>query len=163
MVRNSTPAFLETLATALVAGLVLLTPALPMRARAKTNVPLRDGLALIRSAVFRFQMDHHDSLGRLLLPGREEADLEAQLTGPTRGDGTTALPDGRKDDRWFGPYLDRIPENPVNGLATIRMEVQGPNGPQVRGTAGWIYDPSTGWVIADLPSADELGVEYREY
>ncbi|MFQ5749754.1 MAG: hypothetical protein ACE5H3_09890 [Planctomycetota bacterium] len=164
MPRNSAPVLLETLAMALVAGLVLLTLALPVPARAKTpNVPLRDGLAVIRSAVFRFQMDHHDPLGGLLPPGRENADVVAQLTGRSRGNGTTDLPRGRKDDRWFGPYLARIPVNPVNGLATIRLEVQPGSGPLARGTAGWIYDPRTGRVFADLPAADERGVDYMTY
>jgi len=164
MDRHSAPPFLVALATAFVAGLVLLTLALPVPARPRSpNVPLRDGLAAIRSAVFRFQMDHHGPQGGLLPPGRENADLEAQLTGRSRGDGTTDLPDGEEDDRWFGPYLERVPVNPVNGRATIRLEVQPGSGPLARGADGWIYDPRTGRVFADLPAADEQGEDYLNY
>lgn len=123
---------------------------------------LRERLALLRGAVFRFAMDHRDPAGALR-PGQEGADLVDQLTGRSRRDGTTAEAADGWEDRWLGPYLREIPQNPVNGLATIRVAAGGALEPVLDGTAGWVYVPRTGRVFADLPGVDPDGLPYGRY
>ena len=118
----------------------------PARAADQT---LEDRLNLLRAAIFRFSMDHVRE-GRSLWPGQGGEDPVRQLTGPTRLDGATR-PSGGHDDRLRGPYLRRIPVNPVNGLATLRCMSEDRTEPEFLGTHGWVYVPATGRVYPDLP------------
>lgn len=154
-------------AVVLISAVALLT-ALPGSnvKSAEKNLELADGLGALRTAIFRFSMDHEDEGGlEALLPGAEGADVEAQLCGTSRRDGSvdqnnrgTAF-----DNRWYGPYLDRVPANPVNRLATIRVMPPGYPETVFTGAAGWVYLPESGEIFPDLPGADARGVSYSMY
>lgn len=60
-----------------------------------------------------------------------------RLTGTTSEDGRIG--------GLFGPYLLRIPPNPGNGLATVRID--GP--PAGAATAGWRYDTTARSILPD--------------
>lgn len=158
---------LEAVGAVVLIGAVALLTALPgARVQAaEKNLDLADGLGVLRTAVFRFSMDHEDEFTRdSLLPGGEGQDIVAQLCGPSRRDGSVAtVADGGFDNRWYGPYLDRIPVNPVNGLATVRVMPPGYPEAVFTGAAGWIYLPETGEIFPDLPGADARGVSYSTY
>lgn len=129
------------------------------------NFELADGLGVLRTAIFRFSMDHDLGGREVLLPGQEDADLVAQLTGSSRRDGSVNRADTASgfDNRWYGPYLDRVPVNPVNGLDTIRVMPPGYPEAVLTGSAGWVYLPETGEIFPDLPGADARGVSYSTY
>lgn len=156
---------LETLvAVACVAAAAVLT-ALPSSDKTgERNVDLQDSLSVMRTAVFRFSMDHEiDS--QALLPGLGGEDVEQQLLGLSRTDGTTQVNASMNgaEDRYFGPYLVDLPVNPVNGLSSVRSMPAGYTEPVLNGSAGWVYVPATGKVYADLPGADRAGVPYATY
>ncbi|KAA3604917.1 MAG: hypothetical protein DWQ01_20145 [Planctomycetota bacterium] len=125
------------------------------------EIRLKDGLSALKTAIVRFSMSHEDELGALW-PGRRGADIEQQLVGRSRLDGST-LPGDHGEDRWLGPYLKRIPENPINGQATIRLMPEGVTQPVLNGTAGWVYVPATGQIYPDLPGKDRQGLPYSSY
>lgn len=140
-------------AVALIGAVAILT-ALPGTRAAEVEVhpELQDGLGVLRTAIFRFSMEHDPGGRELLMPGQDGADLTAQLLGPTRRDGgTEALAVGGRDNRWYGPYLDAVPVNPVNGHGTIRAMPAGYLEPVFNGSAGWVYVPETGEIFPDLP------------
>jgi hypothetical protein len=161
---------LESVAAVLLIGTVATLTALPAQRGdgsedQAASAELSDSLGLLRTAIFRFSMEHEAADGGALLPGRCGADLVAQLTGASRRDGGTDPQESvtGRDDRWYGPYLDAIPVNPANGLSTIRLMPEGYDEPVVNGSAGWVYVCDTGRIHPDLPGADARGVEYSTF
>ncbi|MCP4092971.1 MAG: hypothetical protein GY747_05915 [Planctomycetes bacterium] len=159
--KNRHP-LIETLVAVVCVGAVAVLTALPSAEKVgEKNVELHDSLSVLRTAIFRFSMDHElDDMP--LMPGVVHGDITHQLVGTSRSNGSTDAPE-RTEDRFFGPYLDVVPRNPVNGLQTIRSMPVEYNAPVLNGSAGWVYVPSTGKVYADLPGADTRGITYLEY
>jgi prepilin-type N-terminal cleavage/methylation domain-containing protein len=63
-----------------------------------------------------------------------------------------------------GPYMQRIPMNPLNKLRTIQMLGNGESFPaEGDNSHGWIYKASTGEVRADSPGTDVNGKRYYDY
>jgi hypothetical protein len=160
---------LESVAAVALIGAVAIFTALPGSKMAQPDLQasaeLTDSLGLLRTAIFRFSMEHDSGEREVLMPGRDSADFVAQLTGPSRRQGTTewiATPGGH-DNRWYGPYLDAIPVNPVNGKNSVRIMPAGYAEPVMNGTAGWVYLPDCGEIFPDLPGVDARGVEYSTY
>lgn len=153
---------IETLVAVVCVGAVAVLTALPAAEKVgEKNVELHDSLSVLRTAIFRFSMDHElDDMP--LMPGVVHGDITQQLVGSSRSDGSTYAPE-RHEDRFFGPYLDLVPRNPVNGMQSIRSMPVEYNAPVLNGSAGWVYVPSTGKVYADLPGTDQRGVSYLEY
>jgi len=65
----------------------------------------------------------------------------------------------------FGPYLLRMPVNPINGkdgvwvyLADTQMPL-----PDAANNVGWIYNPLTQQIIANLPGNDDRAMPYASY
>lgn len=88
-----------------------------------------------------------------------EAAFIAQMTNTTNALGQT----GSGVAYPFGPYVRDIPENPVNGLASVRV-INGATFPtEPAGTHGWVYQPATLRFAADSVGQDEQGVRYFDY
>ncbi len=159
--KNRHP-LLETIAAVICVAAVAVLTALPSSEQVgEKNVELHDSLSVLRTAIFRFSMDHELD-NRPLMPGVGVSQIESQLTGVSRSDGSTTNP-GQTEDRFFGPYLEKLPINPVNGLNTIRSMPTDYVTPVLNGSTGWVYVPATGKVYADLPGADSRGITYLEY
>lgn len=158
---------LEAVGAVVLIGAIAVLTALPGSrvGTAEKNLELADGLGALRTAIFRFSMDHEDDGLDALLPGAGGEDVASQLCGTSRRDGSVAAPSaaGAFDNRWYGPYLERIPVNPVNGLDTIRIMPAGYPEVVFTGAAGWVYLPETGEIYPDLPGADARGVSYSTY
>ncbi len=97
---------------------------------AKTS-SLASNLQTLRSQIELYKIQHNDKPPSL-------ANFEAQMTGKTDADGTVN-PSGA-----YGPYLQQIPENPFNNLATV-----GADGTIGNDSHGWEYDENTGAIHAD--------------
>jgi len=153
----------ETFAAVLAVAAVAFLTALPNSGErdGEKNVELHDSLSVLRTAVFRFSMDH-EVTGSPMMPGGDNADMEQQLVGRSRGDGSTELLSDF-EDRFCGPYLHHLPVNPVNGLSSVRSMPSNYTSPVLNGSCGWVYVPATGKIYADLAGADARGVAYLEY
>jgi general secretion pathway protein G len=124
---------------------------------------LKDELRYLRTQIIVYQAQHHDCA-----PGYPGGDLTKTPTG----DGFTAQMTGHTDEtgavnasadatyRW-GPYLTRMPVNPLNGKADIKVVTDGSMTPD--NTTGWIYDPTTLQIIANVSGADSNGTSYASY
>jgi hypothetical protein len=153
---------LESFAAVFAVATVAFMTALPaIQDTGERNVDLQDNLSLIRTAVFRFSMDHEVD-GIEVSPAVGGVNFEEQILGRTRSDGTTHQR-GRFEDRFFGPYLNTIPTNPVNDLNTVRIMPSGINTPIFNGTSGWVYVTDTGEIFADLAGVDARGIAFSEY
>jgi general secretion pathway protein G len=63
----------------------------------------------------------------------------------------------------FGPYLTMMPTNPVNGMNTVEMVGNNQGMPAADGTTGWIYQPQTQEIIANVVGNDITGTSYASY
>ena len=63
-----------------------------------------------------------------------------------------------------GPYLMKIPTNPLNGMNTVQMLGDGENFPaDADNSHGWIYKASTSVVRADNTGINDNGKRYYDY
>ena len=61
-------------------------------------------------------------------------------------------------ERGYGPYMTKMPENPVNGLSTVQIVLAGDDMPVVADDShGWSYKPSTIEFQADCTGTDQSG------
>lgn len=108
-------------------------------------------LAVMRSAVDLYRAEHGGALPAF-------ATIEDQLT--TYTDDAGAANATKTTQYYLGPYLREIPKLKVgsNKGSIGFVATQG-------GTAGWIYDETTGAVSANLPATekDVRGVAYSDY
>jgi general secretion pathway protein G len=72
------------------------------------------------------------------------------LTQKTNAAGTP----GTGTDYPYGPYVDQIPPNPMNGLNTVRSVSLNGAKPTSGSGGGWQYDPSTGAIWPDDTETD---------
>ncbi|MFW6065832.1 MAG: hypothetical protein ACOC9S_03340, partial [Planctomycetota bacterium] len=64
----------------------------------------------------------------------------------------------------YGPYFREIPENPINGRATVGVLGDGDAFPsEPADTDGYVYQPATCILKADSPGADETERAYFDY
>jgi prepilin-type N-terminal cleavage/methylation domain-containing protein len=86
----------------------------------------------------------------------EQATLSSKATGQTAARGTAGYV--------YGPYLSRIPTNPLNDLDTIEMVPNGQAFPAAAdGSYGWICKPETGEIRPDNVGKNGAGVAYYDY
>jgi prepilin-type N-terminal cleavage/methylation domain-containing protein len=87
---------------------------------------------------------------------RAQALMSSNEAGHTAAIGTPGF------DR--GPYLQKIPVNPINAMDTITMLVNGASFPaNANGATGWIFLAETGEVRANCTGTDNKGIEYYQY
>jgi len=86
----------------------------------------------------------------------DQATLSSNARGQTAAPGTAGYN--------FGPYLSRIPVNPLNNLDTVQMIPNGESFPAVAdGRHGWVFKPETGEIRPGNLGANERGVAYYDY
>jgi prepilin-type N-terminal cleavage/methylation domain-containing protein len=86
----------------------------------------------------------------------DQATLASNKSGQTAAIGTAGF------ER--GPYMQHIPENPLNGFSTVQMLGNGDSFPADGDDShGWIYKASTGEIRADSSGTDDSGKRYYDY
>lgn len=126
----------------------------PDRSRPEAPVvaptPVETALVTLRDAVAAYRADHGRWPGsRAQDPQAASERFTAQLTRITSRRGEVA-PHAWHPTARFGPYLFELPENPANGLASVRVlgpDEEVPTEPD--GTSGWLFDPRSGTVRAN--------------
>lgn len=113
---------------------------------AKENSLCSD-LQTLRSQIELFKCQHNDLLPRL-------ATFEEEMVYTSQIDRTASTSKVRTGLFQFGPYLERLPENPFTQLDTVVGADAGANG------AGWVYDQTTGEIKANSDSVDPCHVTY---
>jgi general secretion pathway protein G len=126
---------------------------------------LADDLRILRMQVQVYKSQHTDippgyPAGLSSTP--DHATFIAQMTqstdraGTPKPLGTAGFP--------YGPYLQKIPPNPVNGKDTVRVLANGETPPaQASDNDGWIYQPQTLILKADCVGVDDTNKNYYSY
>jgi general secretion pathway protein G len=110
---------------------------------AKTNSLCSD-LQTLRSQIELFKVQHNDTTPVL-------ATFESQMIYTSQIDGTASASKVRVDPFNFGPYLERVPENPFTNSATI---VDWGAGAAAAPYDGWEYNAATGEIRAAPDGVD---------
>jgi len=101
---------------------------------AKTSSLCTD-LQTVRSQIELYKIQHNDKLPAAA--GETGEDFERRLTQQTDING-----DAGTD---YGPYLQKLPTNPFNGMKTVRID----GAPAGANTHGWRFDTNNGNFQAD--------------
>ena len=109
---------------------------------------LCSGLQMMRSQIELYKIQHNDNL-----PGAGTASFEDAMTKYTDVDGALAATQA-PGDGVYGPYVQKIPTNPFNDLATVEKEAGG--GKLGGGNCGWHFNTSTGAFHADTDDHSSL-------
>ena len=111
----------------------------------------KDNLRTLRQAIERYANDHDD-----IAPGYPENDPRS---APSPLVFNIQLISTKK-------YLSELPENPFNGIATLKMvdnNTDFQDEPEVTTLFGWIYKPATKTIKLNWPGKDSKGVPYYNY
>jgi general secretion pathway protein G len=125
---------------------------------------LRDELRYLRSQIQLYRAQHDN-----IVPGYPDGNTAAgasvdafvnQLTQYTDTFGRVATTSSLQYR--YGKYLSQMPANPLNSLASIKLD-SGTTTPTPDGSTGWIYQPLTGNVWPNLSTSDNSGKRYFDY
>jgi general secretion pathway protein G len=130
-------------------------------AEARENT-LKDDLRYLRVQIQVFKAQHLDHApgypGGITSATATETDFVNQMTECSDDEcNINATPTSVFQ---FGPYLTRMPENPMNGSAEIKIIAAGATiapDPADAGKYGWLYQPNTQQVMANLTGNDSTG------
>lgn len=126
---------------------------------------LRDDLRFLRTQIGVFAAQHRDVCpgypgGNTSVNPTEAAFVDHMTLYTSEGcaTNTTSSPVFK-----YGPYLTRMPTNPLNGLSTITMVNNGAPLPAPNEATGWIYKAQSKEIIANLTGSDATGTPYAQY
>lgn len=131
---------------------------------------LASNLAILRNAVELYSTEHNGVFPGAVGDGVASANTEQcfinQLTLYTDDKGKSS--DTKDATHVFGPYLRKgIPPLPVgdnHGKSTIKYDTASPPAVAVSGGQGWVYNSTTGDIIANADNPNEAGDKtYDQY
>ena len=120
--------------------------------QAKENA-LKDELRYLRTQIVVYKAQHKDT------PPGSTGDFVQQMTLYTNEFGATSATASATHK--FGPYLSKMPKNPMNDLNTIEQSNQNPL--VADGGHAWKYNPATQEIIADVIGNDSVGTPFAKY
>ena len=85
----------------------------------------------------------------------DQATLSSNSAGQTAAIGTAGF------ER--GPYMQKMPVNPLNGKSSVQILGDGENFPAADDSHGWVCKPATSEMRADSAGADDSGKLYYDY
>lgn len=159
---------IEILIVVVILG-ILATIVIPQFSNASLTArenTLRDEMRYLRTQIAVYRAQHND-----YAPGYSagtgagaatEANFDAQMTTYTddRGNANSTGSATYK----YGPYLSRMPKNPINGLSNMTIIADGASMPATPdGTTGFIYKPQTQEIVPNVAGTDTSGTAYFSY
>ncbi len=133
---------------------------------AKENT-LKDELRYLRTQLVVYKAQHRDvppgypAGNRNGVPTAD--DFLKQMTGVSDELGNVGAASAKFR---LGPYLSKMPENPLNGLSTVTVVANGqamPPAGMPNGSTGWIYKPQTLEIVPNVSGVDADGIRYIDY
>jgi prepilin-type N-terminal cleavage/methylation domain-containing protein len=125
---------------------------------------LQSNLAVLRNSLEFYRTNHRGKYPGYPSGGGSPTSAAAldQLTLSSKSDGSTAAVGTAGFD--YGPYIrEQMPENPVNGLATIKIVLDADAFPVADDTTGWTYQPKTGRIRANSTGTAPSGKNYSDF
>jgi len=160
---------IEILIVVVILGILaaIVFPELSSASRQAREGVLKDDIRFMREQILRYRIQHDD-----IPPGYpaatpagapSEATFIAQMTGHTDLKGNT---DPSYSDVFrYGPYLTKVPENPLTGNTKVLVLANGtalPAGDRTQ-NYGWIFKPETMEFVPNLDGTDLDGKLYTLY
>jgi len=126
---------------------------------------LRDELRYLRTQILVYQAQHNDvspgyPTGSASVP-TEAAFLDQMTNFSNQFSATNATFSATLFP--YGPYLSAMPPNSVNSKTKVTVIPNNASFPLPDGTGGFIYQPQTATIKANLTSTDTNGVAFSSY
>ena len=161
---------IEILIVVVILGIVaaIVVPELSSASRQAREGVLKDDVRFMREQITRYMIQHDDDPpgyppGGDTTTTPSEANFIDQMTRYTDAVGNSA---GAYTNTFrYGPYLTKIPENPLsskNGILVVANGAAIP-APDLSQPYGWIYKPQTLQFIPNVPGTDLDGRPYTSY
>jgi prepilin-type N-terminal cleavage/methylation domain-containing protein len=160
---------IEILIVIVILGILasIVIPQFSNAAHSARENTLKDDLRYLRTQIVVFKAQHRDAA-----PGYPNGNsratptsdlFQAQMTKYSNNKCDTS--DSGSATYPFGPYLQKIPANPITGAAKVLVI---PNGQAMPATFqgadyGWIYKPETQEIVANSSEKDANGMPYIKY
>jgi general secretion pathway protein G len=160
---------IEILIVVVILGILasIVIPQFSNAAHGARENTLKDDLRYLRTQIIVFKAQHHDVAAGYPYgnaTGTPTWELvQSQLTQYTNAKCDTNATANK--DYPFGPYLQKIPVNPLTGVSKILVITNGQPMPTTyQGVEyGWIYKPQTQEIVANCSDKDNNGVPYIKY
>ncbi len=123
----------------------------------------KDNLRILRNAIKIYAAQHND-----VPPGYLNSNIIIGLMLPPQFHAYTNLMgnmNGTKTEEFkYGPYLQKIPENPLNHKSTFKVINDSTDFPETPDdSTGWIYKPATKEIRSNSTGTDSEGTRYYDY
>lgn len=164
--RSRAFTLVEILIVVVILGILaaIAVPKLSNASQMARESTLKDDCRFLRTQIIVYQNQHNG-----VYPGYPagnpaqtptEADFLAQLTSYTDDTGNTSSNPSTVFKN--GPYLTRMPENPINSLTSVKIIA--PAGTMTPdGSTGWVYQPVTGAIVPNLVGTDSDSKSFVKY
>ena len=161
---------IEILIVVAILGILaaIVIPELSSVSRQAREGVMKDDLRFMREQITRYVIQHDDDPPGYPAGGNTntvptEALFIDQMTRHTDLLGNSSAT--ASDTYRYGPYLTRIPDNPLTSRNAVLVL---PNGapipaPDLAQPYGWFYQPSTMKFVPNMPGNDLSGVPYSSY
>src|SRR5688572_9244561 len=160
---------IEILIVVVILGILgaVVMPKFSNASREASENMLKDDLRYLRTQIVVFKAQHRD-----VPPGYPDGD---KSVSPTADDFVLHMTRASDDlfdigpasaTRKCGPYLTKMPVNPLNTKSTITVVADGqpmPPAGMPDNSTGWIYKPQTLEIIPNSPGVDSDGIRYIDY
>src|SRR5687767_13175130 len=150
---------IEILIVVVILGIVaaIVVPELSSASRQAREGVLKDDVRFMREQITRYMIQHDDDPpgypagGDTLTTTPSEAQFVDQMTRYTNAVGGTSST--YSNTYRYGPYLTKIPENPLSSRNGIHVVANGAPipAPDLTQPYGWIYKPETLQFIPNVP------------
>ncbi len=144
---------------AILATIVI--PKLSNASQMASENTLKEDLRYMRTQIQVYRFQHNEIMPGYNGDGYDAATFASQMTMSTNINGETAAPG--TSGYPYGPYLRRVPVNPLNNLNSVQIVNGLGQLPAPDSSDGWMYQPQTNSWVADVPGSDIGGVAYVNY
>jgi prepilin-type N-terminal cleavage/methylation domain-containing protein len=169
-VRRSGFTLIEILIVVVILGILaaIVVPELSSASRQARENVLKDDLRFMREQITRYMIQHDDDPPGYPPGGDTTAtpDEASFIDQMTRYTDIQSNPNGSYTNTYrYGPYLTKIPQNPLTSKSGILVVANGSPipAPDLNQPYGWIYKPQTLQFLPNLPGTDLDGKAYMSY
>lgn len=160
--RRAGFSLVELVVVIVIIGIIaaMAIPRLSRGSAGASDSSLMGNLAIVRSAINLYAAEHNN-----VFPSGTAAEVDDKLTMYSSGAGATNAT--RSAIYKFGPYLVAMPPCPVGNKATPTVilidSANSPPAVDAGDDAGWVYNPTTGEIVANTADTDQSGKAYNTY